>query len=182
MIMKLFTPKIMKLALPFLAGLIFAVLAFIVINIAMEPVSTSEFCGSKCHEMNTAYQTWQLSHHGANKFGFRVECIDCHLPPKDEFFTHIAAKGYTGIKDMYKHKFGPEYDGEVIRQKVIDHIPSERCLHCHDDLLGKPFSPGARSAHQDVLADPEKPENRCVQCHEDVGHERKNKLYSQDRR
>ena len=177
MIMKLFTPKIMKLALPFLAGLIFAVLAFVVTNIAMEPVSTSEFCGSKCHEMNTAYQTWQLSHHGANKFGFRVECIDCHLPPKDEFFTHIAAKGYTGIKDMYKHKFGPEYDGEVIRQKVIDHIPSERCLHCHDDLLGKPFSPGARSAHQDVLADPEKPENRCVQCHEDVGHERKNKLY-----
>ncbi len=180
--MSRFAAKILKPALLFLAGLIFAVVAFIGINIAMVPVSTPQFCASKCHEMDIAYQTWELSPHGANKYGFRVECVDCHLPPEDKFFTRLAAKGFAGVKDTYKHNFGPAYDGEVTRQKVIDHIPSERCLHCHDDLLGKPFSPGARSAHQDVLADPDKPENRCVQCHENTGHERNNKLYSQYRR
>nr|MBC8218250.1 NapC/NirT family cytochrome c [Planctomycetota bacterium] len=65
----------------FLVGFLCAVAAFVAISAVLGPTSKSEFCGAACHEMNTSYRTWELATHGANKFGFRVECIDCHLPP-----------------------------------------------------------------------------------------------------
>ena len=162
----------------FALGLICAVAAFIIINAVLVPTSKNEFCGAVCHEMNTSYKTWELSSHGANKFGFRVECIDCHLPPKEKFFTHLAAKSYEGAKDGIKHVFGGEYDVEKVRTKVLDHFPSKRCLHCHDSLLTKPSGAAARKAHLASLERPETPENRCVHCHEYVGHERHSKLFS----
>lgn len=176
----MFSRKVMKKRiLTFLAGVVFAVMCFIGLDAAMKPVSTSEYCGSKCHEMNTAYLSWELSQHGANEKGIRVECIDCHLPPKEKYFTHIAAKVYAGAKDIYKHYLGPEYNTEQTRKKVLSHISSQICLHCHDNLLGKPGSSAARIAHTAVLAESDAQENRCVQCHENVGHQRQNTLFSQ---
>ena len=116
----------------FLTGVVFDLFCFVALNAAMVPVSKSEYCGGKCHEMNMAYLTWELSTHGTNTKGIRVECIDCHLPEKEKYFAHITAKAYEGAKDMYKHYFGGEYDGEKIRLKVISHLPNERCLHCHE--------------------------------------------------
>ena len=48
--------------------------------------------------MNTAYQSWKLSVHGTNEKGLHSECIDCHLPSKDNYFTHIIAKVYAGAR------------------------------------------------------------------------------------
>lgn len=168
---------IRKRGLTFLLGLIFAVLCFVALNIAMKPVSTSEYCGSKCHEMNTAYQSWKLSEHGANKYGIRVECVDCHLPSKDKFFTHITAKTYAGVKDLYKHHFGGEYDVEKTRKEVLEKMTNSRCLKCHDDLLTKAGSAGARMAHQDVLNSSNDLKLRCLDCHEHL-HEREKKIFS----
>lgn len=162
----------------FLTGFLCAVAGFVAVNAMLGPTSKSEFCGAACHEMNTAYRTWELSTHGANKSGFRVECIDCHLPPKDEFFSHLVAKSYEGAKDGYRHFFGGEYDGEKVRKRVLEHIPGERCLHCHDSLLTKPSGSAAREAHLAALGRPDLPENRCARCHEYVGHERHSKLFS----
>lgn len=170
---------IKKRAPMFLAGIVFSLLCFIGLNAAMVPVSKSEYCGSKCHEMNTAYRTWELSPHGANTMGIRVECIDCHLPSKDKYFTHLTIKAYVGAKDIYKHYFGDKYDIEKMRQKVLGSISNQRCLNCHDNLLVKPSSSAARIAHIASLANPDVPENRCVQCHEDTGHQRHNKTFSQ---
>lgn len=163
---------------PFIAGVLCAIVGFVVINVVVEHTSTPKFCGATCHEMNTAYRTWELSPHGANEYGFRVECVDCHLPPKDKFFVHLAAKSYAGLKDTGMHLLGGEYDVESMRKKVVENIPSERCLHCHDALLTKPSSSAARTAHAAVLSGPKEPQNRCVACHEDVGHERHSKLFS----
>ena len=159
-------------------GFIFAILCFVGLNAAMKPVSTPEYCGSACHEMGEAYRAWELSVHGANDKGIRVECVDCHLPPKDRYFAHLLAKGYAAAKDMYKHNFGDEYDGDRMHEAVLAHLPNERCLHCHDDLLKKPGSLGARMAHGGLESKPDAPENRCVECHEGVGHERYRKLFS----
>ena len=163
---------------PFVAGIAFAVLCFIALNVAMVPVSTSEYCGSKCHEMNAAYLSWELSPHGANAHGVRIECIDCHLPPKEEYFTHVASKAYAGAKDIYIHYFGGQYDIEKMRRKVLDGLSNHRCLYCHDHLLDKPGSSAARIAHMAALAEPDTPENRCVECHQDDGHQRHSKLFS----
>lgn len=167
-----------KYSVAYFTGIVFAVLCFIGINAAMEPASKSEFCGGQCHEMKAAYRSWELSPHGANKYGVRVECIDCHLPPKDEYFRHIIAKAYDGGKDVFKHYFIGGYDIEKARTKVLEHIPNKRCMYCHNSLLTKPGSSAAREAHMEVLNPSDEHEFRCVECHEDVAHQRENKLFS----
>ncbi|MHC4721566.1 MAG: cytochrome c3 family protein [Planctomycetota bacterium] len=167
-----------KRALTFLVGFVFAILCFVGLNAAMEPSSASEYCGSKCHEMKTAYTTWELSVHGANKYGFSVECVSCHLPPKDKFFTHVAVKAYTGAKDIYKHHFGGKYNSDKIRKKVLESMRDKTCVYCHDNLLAKPSGPAARIAHMASLAQPDSEEAGCLACHEDAGHQRKSKLFS----
>ena len=162
----------------FLCGLGFALLWFLSINAAMEPVSSNEYCGTACHEMNTAYQTWELSVHGSNQDGITVDCVDCHLPPTEKYFTHLTAKAYAGAKDLYKHHFGPPYDVSAIRQKVVDHLGNETCGHCHDNLLGKPSSPKSRFAHQAALEEPDNMENKCITCHLKAGHNRDTSLFS----
>jgi len=156
----------------FFAGFFFALLCFIAINAAMKPVSKSEYCGTRCHEMDTAYQSWKLTVHGANKKGLRTECIDCHIVSKDRYFTHIATKAYLGARDLYKHHFGGEYDVEKVREKVLAHFPNERCVRCHIDLLAKPGSNTVRKMHTESLSSPDESENRCVDCHKEIGHRR----------
>lgn len=163
--------------LVFALGFVFAIVCFVGLNAALAPLSTSAYCGGACHEMRTAYQSWELSSHGSNKYGFRVECVDCHLPAKDKYFRGLAAKAHAGGKDLYQHLFGDEYDVEKMRKKVVGKMPNHRCQNCHDDLLARPHSPGARTAHQAVVTEPDKPEHRCVECHEDTGHERVSKVF-----
>lgn len=159
----------------FAGGLVFAILCFVGINIAMKPLSSSQYCGSKCHEMNTAYQSWEVSVHGSNKNGVTIGCVDCHLPPKEKYFTHLAAKAYKGGKDLYKHHFGAEYDIEKSRKKVTDHVTNEMCTRCHNSLLLRPSNSAARIAHMASLSEPDKPENTCIKCHEESGHKRNSK-------
>ena len=162
-----------KRALTFFAGLVFALLCFVSLNAAMKPVSTSEYCGTKCHEMDTAYQSWKTSVHSVNKRGLHAECIDCHLPSKDKYFTHLAAKAYAGGKDLYKHHFGDEYDVEELREDVISHISNEQCLGCHVDLLSRPGSDLAREAHAETLNPSDlSDQTKCIDCHEEAGHVR----------
>jgi len=161
-----------KRGLTFMAGLIFAVLCFVAINAAMKPVSTSEYCGTKCHEMDTAYKSWQASVHGVNERGLRSECINCHLQPKEEYFTHLTAKGLAGARDIYKHHFGGEYDIEKMQEKALEHVSNERCLHCHVDLLAKPSSDDIKETHAEVLNPSEDEEYKCTECHDDAGHQR----------
>ena len=107
-----------KRGLTFFAGLGFALLCFVTLNAAMKPVSKSEYCGTNCHEMDTAYQSWKLTVHHSNENGLRVQCIDCHIVSKDKYFAHITAKAYVGAKDLYIHHFGGEYDVEEMRERV----------------------------------------------------------------
>lgn len=165
-------------AVPFILGIGFAILCFVGLNAAMEPVSTNTYCGTACHEMDTAYRSWELSVHAASPYGIQVDCIECHLPPKEHYFSHLFAKAYAGAKDMYMHHFGPEYDSEAIRQKVLSHLSNETCAHCHEDLLIKPSDAKARLAHQAAQRKPEKDENKCTTCHEQAGHRRGATLFA----
>ena len=162
----------------FISGIAFAVLCFIGLNAAMEPASTNAYCGTACHEMNTAYRSWELSVHAANDKGIQVDCVGCHLPPKEKYFTHLFAKARAGAKDLYMHHLGPDYKTEKIREKVLSHLSNETCAHCHQDLLIKPSDAKSRLAHMAAQQQPEKPENKCVVCHESAGHERKTVLFT----
>jgi nitrate/TMAO reductase-like tetraheme cytochrome c subunit len=168
--------KVIKKHIPaFIVGVGFAVLCFVGLNAAMEPFSTSAYCGGKCHEMQNTYRTWEISEHAAGQNGVRIECIDCHLPPKEKYFTHLLAKGFCGAKGVYKHYFGGEYDLERTRKKVLDSMRDQTCVYCHDNLLTRPSGPAARIAHVASLARPDSPQARCLACHEQTGHQRKDK-------
>ena len=166
-----------KRALSFIVGFVFAVLCFVALNAAMKPVSESHYCGSNCHEMHRALHTWKESVHGGSENGLRAECIDCHLPDKENFFAHVVVKAYSGGKDMYKHYmnriFGFEYEPEKIRIKVLDRMSNKKCTRCHVDLLSTPSDEMIRDAHMEALKAHEGTTPlKCVECHEDVGHQR----------
>jgi sulfatase modifying factor 1 len=152
----------------FIAGFVFAIACFLSINVMSKHFSTSQYCGSRCHEMDTAYKSWQLSEHYVNDSGVVVECVECHLPPKDKYFTHLAAKAYLGSRDIFKHYFGGSYNPEDARQKVLDEMPNERCLGCHSNLSAKPSSPAAKIAHEAVLNPAEELKARCLDCHQQL--------------
>jgi len=163
--------KILSVFIAFAGGIVFAVICFLLINISMKPVSTPKYCGTRCHEMKTAYDSWKLTIHGINEKGLRANCVNCHLPPKEHYFRHIVAKAIEGAKDVYKHHFGPEYNAEQLRTKVLDEFPNDRCLSCHVDLLAKPSSEMVEQAHAESLNPPDPQELlRCVECHEEAGH------------
>jgi nitrate/TMAO reductase-like tetraheme cytochrome c subunit len=165
--------------LAFSVGFAFAIVCFLVIGAVAEPFSAPAYCGSKCHEMADAYSSWELSAHYANDKGLVAECIDCHLPSKDKFFTHMTVKGFAGLKDTVKHHFGGEYDGRKMRRKVLEEMPNSRCLKCHAGLGTKPASAAAMLAHQNVLNRTEESKSRCVECHDRL-HERQSKIFTSD--
>ena len=166
-----------KRALTLLVGFGMAILCFVALNVAMKPVSESEYCGSNCHQMHTALRTWKMSVHGGGKEGLQAECIDCHLPAKDNYFSHMIHKAFAGAKDLYKHYwarlFGGEYETEKVRVKVLDRMENDKCTRCHVSLLQEPSSETVREAHMESLIPPDEASiTRCVECHEDVGHQR----------
>ena len=166
-----------KRALTFFSGFAFALLCFIVLNTAMEPVSTSKYCGSNCHEMHGSLRTWEHSVHGGGAKGLKAECIDCHLPEKDRYFSHVITKAYDGGKDVFMHYigriFGVEYKPEKTRLKVLDRMKNEKCMRCHAGLLDKPGNELIREVHMEALnASGNTEQTRCVECHEDAGHTR----------
>jgi nitrate/TMAO reductase-like tetraheme cytochrome c subunit len=168
-----------KHRLGFAVGVAFAIVCFLVINVVTKPFSTPQFCATRCHEMKAAYRSWELSAHYSNDKGVVAECIDCHLPPKDKFFTHLTYKAYVGVVDTVIHYLGGEYDREKMREKARAETPNYRCLKCHRSLLVKPASSAARLAHQAVLNPTEDHKPRCVECHNKL-HEREKKIFSSD--
>lgn len=163
----------------FAAGVAICIAAYLALGFAMEPVSRSEYCGGACHEMNVSYQSWEISRHGHNPSGVRTECIDCHLPPREQFIRHAVAKGRAGAIDLYQHRFGPEYDREAMRKGVLAEMANQTCLHCHDNLLARARS-AALESHRSSIAKPDAEEFRCVKCHEDAGHIRNSALFPTD--
>ena len=78
--------------------------------------------------MNAAYLSWELSPHGANAHGVRVECIDCHLPPKDKYFAHITAKARDGaIADYNNNYYTP-------MKKLVDELYEKKLLSREKNL------------------------------------------------
>lgn len=85
----------------------------------------------------------------------------------------MTAKALAGGRDLIKHFFGGEYDADATSQKVIEHLPNERCQHCHVDLPAMPANDMVKEAHAQVLETSGRPEEiKCIECHEDAAHDR----------
>jgi len=149
-----------KYAVSFIVGFAAAVLCYIVINDIVDRFSSPEYCGS-CHATKLSYQSWKKSIHYKNDSGVMVDCIDCHLPPRKDFFRHLTAKAIHGTKDLYRHYMGIRTDPNELREYVTKTMPDARCTICHDGTLTTAGTRAAQIAHKAAL---EKGE-RCLDCH-----------------
>lgn len=142
---------------------------FAVTYYAMARTSTPEFCAT-CHEIQPAYESWKTSTHANNAEGFVADCMDCHLPAPENTFHFFYAKTTDGIKDVFLHFFGEDYDREKARQAAYASFENERCTGCHGNILHIPDKRGAMLAHKTVLYPRAGYEKKCLDCHENLVH------------
>lgn len=150
----------------FFSAAVVAAVCFLLVDKAMGPLSDAQFCAA-CHEMQNVHANWQQSGHFTNSSGVTVSCVSCHLPPREHYASHLLAKAAVGARDVYVHYFG-EYDAEKARARVLDTLPSERCLRCHGNLVGQPSSGAVEIVHTDALGRPEVEQYGCVACHDSL--------------
>jgi nitrate/TMAO reductase-like tetraheme cytochrome c subunit len=152
-------------AITFVLGFAFAMAAYLSIGAIEAPLATSRFCGTACHELKPAYDSWLESPHNVNAQGLKAECVECHLPPREQFIYNLYAKATDGGREVWRHYMGPEYDRPKITARVKASMKNETCLQCHKDLLAKPSSKAVLYMHKGSLASPNDPYGRCVACH-----------------
>jgi nitrate/TMAO reductase-like tetraheme cytochrome c subunit len=149
-----------KHGIAFIVGFTAAVLCYLLIIDISDRYSGPEYCGS-CHETKPAYDSWKKSVHYKNPSGVEVDCVDCHLPPREEFFNHITQKSLYACKDLYRHYMQIRTDPNELREQVAAGMPDSRCTNCHDGTLTSEGSTAAKIAHKAAL---EKGQ-RCLDCH-----------------
>ena len=150
-------------------GIILSFPLFSISYYTMVRTSTPQFCAS-CHEIQPAYNAWKTSTHVNNAQGFVADCMDCHLPAPHDTFNFFYAKTWHGVKDIFVHFFGGEYDREKNRQIAYATFKNEQCQKCHRNILYIPNNRGAMLAHRDVVYARPGYEKRCVDCHKNLVH------------
>jgi nitrate/TMAO reductase-like tetraheme cytochrome c subunit len=150
-------------------GIILSFPLFSISYYTMVRTSTPQFCAS-CHEIQPAYNAWKTSTHVNNAQGFVADCMDCHLPAPHDTFNFFYAKTWHGVKDIFVHFFGGEYDREKNRQIAYATFKNEQCQKCHRNILYIPNKRGAMLAHRDVVYARPGYEKQCVDCHKNLVH------------
>jgi len=150
-------------------GILIAFPLFSVFYYTMVRTSTPQFCAS-CHEIQPAFNAWKTSTHVNNAQGFVADCMDCHLPAPHDTINFFYAKTWHGLKDIFVHFFGGEYDREKNRQIAYATFKNEQCQKCHRNILYIPNSRGAMLAHRDVIYARPGYEKQCVDCHKNLVH------------
>ena len=135
--------------------------------------STNDSC-ALCHVHPHATESWLLSSHVNNASGVKVNCIDCHLPPKNQTWAHYSAKVKLGVHDLwgYLTKDSADFDWESKSQieHAVKFVPNQSCTECHANLLPQGISDDGITAHLYYEENEKKLNLQCISCHLDVGH------------
>ncbi len=152
-------------------GLLSGIILFVGGSQAVRHTSKSEYCAS-CHIHPQATTSWKQSVHYITRSGNRIDCIDCHLPPKGE--GHLMAKASTGIRDVWgKWTKDPEtfdWEGRSRLEIARTYVPESACLKCHKTLFTPELTREGEEAHL-YYDQAEKTEDlHCINCHLNAGH------------
>ncbi len=161
-----------KLIIAFCCGLA-GVALMLGIDFAAGRTSTNDYCAS-CHVHPDADKSWKQSSHFLNASGTMADCAQCHLPPKDNYFHHMAAKAGTGMKDLMSYIFKDTEKIDWESRKDLEYasgiVFNESCLKCHHNLYPEGISDDGISAHLYYDEHAEELDLQCINCHLDVGH------------
>lgn len=144
--------------------------------------STNESC-MMCHVHPHAEDSWKLSKHVNNASGVMTNCVDCHLPPKENTWDHYTAKAALGLRDVWGYitKDSADFDWEQKSEleHAVKYIPNESCVKCHQNLFPEGVTDDAVTAHLYYEENVEKLNLQCISCHLDAGHYNPNYVHGQ---
>jgi cytochrome c-type protein NapC len=147
-------------------------------NASLEASSSTWFCSTACHEMNTVSEEYKASVHYQNASGVKATCSDCHIPKP--LVAKLIRKTEAGINDVY-HKILGTIDTpekfEAMRLELAEDVwssmketDSRECRNCHslENMLLDKQDKSARKKHtkERML---EKGET-CIDCHKGIAH------------
>ncbi|MDD4646085.1 MAG: SUMF1/EgtB/PvdO family nonheme iron enzyme [Bacteroidales bacterium] len=156
----------------FVPGLLLGGVLVLTGSWAIEATSTDKFCNS-CHVHPQAELSWKKSVHYTTESGYRVHCVECHLPPKGQ--GYLPQKAKTGLKDLWGYLFKDsasfDWDAKSKLEYAKNIAPESACLNCHPNLYPATLSKDGSNAHLYYDAQKDKGEDiRCINCHLNAGH------------
>ena len=158
-----------KILLVLFIGFAFGIIALIGFNKSIEYTSTNEYCET-CHVHPHSTESWKLSAHYDNKHGIRVNCVDCHLPPKGQ--GYLGAKIHASAVDIYGYLFKDHdsfnWEAKSTVEEAQHFVYKASCVKCHANLFPLTLSAKRQDAHLYYSQNEE--ELRCINCHLHVGH------------
>ena len=157
----------------FLAGILIGFGIFISAYQVSVYFSSNESC-MMCHVHPHVEASWKQSVHYNSKSGVVTNCVDCHLPPKNQTINHYSAKIQLGIKDAWGFlvKDSADFDWELKSEleNAVKYIPNESCKECHRNIFPSGITDDAITAHLYYEENEKKLNLQCISCHLDVGH------------
>ena len=160
-----------KFLLWFLPGLILGALVILGTNFAIKKTSTSAYCIS-CHVHPQADASWKKSTHYDTRSGYRVTCVECHLPPKGK--GYLKAKAKTGLRDLWSFwtKDSASFNWEDRKRLELARIYTyeSSCIKCHENLFPEKLSREGEDAHLYYTQQKKTPDLNCINCHLNAGH------------
>jgi len=117
---------------------------------AIKYTERPEFCRS-CHVMEDAYQSWKTTTHKDEN------CLECHA---DEGLIGLVKVKLAGTKQLY------QVVTNNVPKKIEAHVPSERCIKCHEDVNKVSKVGSIKIPHQNHM----EKGLECTTCHADVVH------------
>ena len=155
----------------FTPGLIVGILLVVGGGVAIEKTSTNNYCVS-CHIHPGADASWKRSVHYETQSGYRVTCVECHLPPRGH--GYIWEKGKTGLRDLWSYwtKDSASFDWNDRRRLETARAYSyeSSCIKCHENLFPLKLTKAGEDAHLYYKQTKKTPELHCINCHLNAGH------------
>ena len=155
----------------FIPGLIVGALLIIGAGKAIHSTSTNEYCMS-CHIHPMADATWKKSVHYETQSGYRVACVECHLPPQGH--GYLWAKGTTGLRDLWSKwtKDSASFNWEDRRRLEVarGYVYESSCIKCHENLFPAKLTKAGEDAHLYYTQTKKTNELHCINCHLNAGH------------
>ncbi len=163
----------LKYFLLLIIGGLTALLLLTMFDKTLDYTSTNESC-SACHVHPHADATWKLSSHHNTRTGVSINCVDCHLPPREQNFQYITRKAYHGFHDLYiymtKDSAEIAWSDKRSMEAAKRFVYEEGCKKCHTNLFPATLNALGAESHLKYIRNPEN--TSCLQCHLDVGHYR----------
>jgi formylglycine-generating enzyme required for sulfatase activity len=160
-----------KFLLWFFPGLVVGALVILGGGKALHITSTNDYCVS-CHIHPMADASWKKSVHYDTRSGYRIGCVECHLPPKGK--GYLWAKGKTGLRDLWSKwtKDSASFNWSDRRRLEVarGYVYESSCIQCHENLFPAKLSKAGEDAHLYYTQTKKTDELNCINCHLNAGH------------